>query len=190
MKPAATVSLFLLCAVGLGGAGVSVRMADVVELSDGTVSRVSSHRSITGSGKSTGSDLTVFVEDQEGRRVGMKTSSDAEGMVTAVFWSPSGKDRVEVVVQLGFGDDNLAVPHVVTINGNRFRALIPKSDAIAYEAFAERMRSESEKELSPGFRAALRAVGPGRGRLSRHGNGMDRRRVRLPLAPEGSVDRQ
>jgi hypothetical protein len=65
---------------------------------------------------------------------------------------------VEVVAQLGFGEDNLAIPHVVKINGKRFRALIPAADAIAYEAFADRMRAESEKQLSPGFRAALRQL--------------------------------
>lgn len=46
----------------------------------------------------------------------------------------------------------------VAINGKRFRALIPAPDAIAYEAFAERMRAESEKQLSQGFRTALRQV--------------------------------
>jgi hypothetical protein len=146
--------------IALRCSALTLRSGDVVQLSSGQVVRVATQEDLkldsTGKKPESSSEYVLF-QDSIGTRIVLESKQKPDGRTESKFSSPSGSSRIEFQEDLGFGRKGLPDPVTVSINGERFHALIDRQSPASSDAFREKLRA-SAQALPVGVRNALREL--------------------------------
>jgi hypothetical protein len=145
----------LFCLAAAAGA-VDLHGASTVEMSDGRIFKVAYSKRLVTSGKTvTNADDHVWFDDGEGNLVGAESNTEPSGLSVTRFTSVRSDDKIEIRIDFGYAKQGLKSPIQVTINGEKYLALLAADDK-AGEAEFQRKLAPALARLSPGFVVGLK----------------------------------